>query len=73
VQDPATGQTVLTVSGLVLGTQAAGECLIDAECLQSAERSSTGDWAHRNLQIVVSAAVIGEDSGAPSVVALHVW
>jgi len=73
VQDPATGNSVLTVSGLALGTRAAGECLIDAECLQSAERSSTGDWEHRKLQIVVSAAVIGEDSGAPSVVALHVW
>ena len=62
---PATGHSVLTVSGLIFGTRAAGECLIDAACLQSAERSSTGDWAHRNLQIVVSAAVMGEDSGAP--------
>jgi hypothetical protein len=73
VQDPATGHSVLTVSGLVLGTRAAGECLIDAECLESAERLGPGDWSTRNLQIVVSAAVIGEDAGAPRVVALHSW
>jgi hypothetical protein len=73
VQDPATGHSVLTVSGLVLGTRAAGECLIDSGCLESAERLGPGDWTKRNLQIVVSAAVIGEDSGAPQVVALHSW
>ena len=27
----------------------------------------------RNVQIVVGAAVIGEDSGAPRVLAAHVW
>jgi hypothetical protein len=72
VHDPATGNSVLTVAGLVLGTRAAGECLIDKECLETAERMGKGP-ADRNVQIVVSAAVIGEDSGAPQVVALHTW
>jgi hypothetical protein len=73
VQDPATGHWVLTVSGLVLGTRAAGECLIDAACLESAERLASVDWRRQNVQIVVSSAVIGEDSGAPRVVALYSW
>jgi len=73
VQDPATGHWVLTVSGLVLGTRAAGECLIDPACLETAERLAPADWSRQNLQIVVSSTVIGEDSGAPSVVALHSW
>lgn len=72
VEDPATGHSVLTVSGLVFGTRAAGECLIDAGCLGSAERLG-GNWDHPNIQIVVAAAVIGEDSGAPRVVAVHSW
>ena len=70
--DPATGQTVLTVSGLVLGTAAAGEWL-DAECLDSAERLAAGGPDKRNLQVVVSAPVIGLDTGAPRVVAAHAW
>ena len=71
--DPATGQTVLTVSGLVLGTAAAGECLLDADCLDSAERLAAGGPDKRNLQVVVSAPVIGLDTGAPRVVAAHAW
>lgn len=72
VQDPATGHSVLTVSGLVLGTKAAAECLVDVDCLDSVERLQT-NAEHRNVQIVVSAVVIGEDSGAPRVVAVHSW
>ena len=71
--DPATGQTVLTVSGLVLGTAAAGECLLDAGCLDSAERLAAGGPDKRNLQVVVSAPVIALDTGAPRVVAAHAW
>jgi len=72
VQDPATGHSVLTVAGLVLGTSAAAECLIDAACIRSAE-GLADDLAGKNVQIVVSAAVIGEDAGAPRVVATHSW
>jgi hypothetical protein len=72
VKDPSTGHSVLTVAGLVLGTSAAAECLIDADCIQSAERLG-GDLDRKNVQIVVSAAVIGEDAGAPQVVATHSW
>src|SRR6185436_14220723 len=68
VKDPATGHSVLTISGLVHGTRAAGECVVDAACLQAAERIGGGVLAQQNVQIVVDAAVMGEDSGAPRVI-----
>jgi len=73
VQDSATGHAVLTVSGLVHGTRAAGECIVDVACLQSAERLGSAPLDARNVQIVVVATVMGEDSGAPRVIAVHSW
>lgn len=73
VKDPATGHSVLTLSGLVHGTRAAGECVVDATCLQAAERIRGSDLGKQNVQIVVDAAVMGEDSGAPRVIAVHSW
>jgi hypothetical protein len=73
VKDAATGQLVLTLSGLVHGTRAAGECVVDATCLQAAERIGGGDRGKQNVQIVVEAAVMGEDSGAPRVIAVNSW
>jgi len=72
-QDPATGHTVLTLSGLVFGTASAAECLLDADCVTGAERlahssSDTGNW-----QVVVSAPVMGVDTGAPQVIAAYTW
>jgi hypothetical protein len=73
VQDAATGHSVLIVSGLVHGTRAAGECLVTRECLQSAERMGGTPLDAGNVQIVVMATVMGEDSGAPRVIAVHSW
>lgn len=73
VKDPATGHSVLTISGLLHGTRAAGECVVDAACLQAAERIGGSDLGQRNVQIVVDAAVMGEDSGAPRVITVHSW
>ena len=73
VKDAATGQSVLTLFGLVHGTRAAGECVVDAACLQAAERIGGSDLGKRNVQIVVDAAVMGEDSGAPRVIAVNSW
>jgi hypothetical protein len=73
VQDSATGHSVLIISGLVHGTRAAGECLVDVECLQSAERLGGAPLDARNVQIVIAATVMGEDSGAPRVIAVHSW
>jgi hypothetical protein len=73
VQDKVTGRALVAVSGLVLGTRAAAECLTEPACLDSARFPATTDWEHGNLQIVVAAAVIGENSGSPRVVLTHVW
>jgi hypothetical protein len=39
----------------------------------ASDQLRTGDWDHRNVQIVVATKVIGEDSGAPRVIAAHLW
>jgi hypothetical protein len=72
-QDPATGHTVLTVSGLVFGTASAAECLLDADCVTSAEHLAHSPSDTQNWQVVVSAPVIGLDTGAPRVVAAYTW
>ena len=72
-QDPATGHTVLTLSGLVFGTASAAECLLDDACVTSAERLAHSPSDTRNWQVVVSAPVIGVDTGAPQVIAAHTW
>jgi hypothetical protein len=73
VQDTSTGHMVVAVSGLVLGTRAAAECLTEPACLDAAQFPPAMDWQHANLQVVVAAAVVGENSGSPRVVRTHVW
>ena len=65
VFDPSTGHPIVMTSGLILGTRAAGECLIDVSCLDQARRLAPGDWRQRNVQVVVATKVIGEKPGAP--------
>jgi len=73
VHDKSTGRVVVAVSGLVLGTRAAAECLTEPTCLDAAQFPPTTDWEHGNLQIVVAAAVMGENSGSPRVALIHAW
>ena len=73
IKDPQTGHMVMIVSGLVLGTRGAAECLIDPQCLEAAERTTGADWDQKNVQMVISTTVVGEDSGAPQVLSTHVW
>lgn len=73
VMDPTTGHFMVTAAGLLWGTRAAGECLVDPGCMDAAARRAPGDWTHKNIQIVVSTEVIGENSGPPRVLAVHLW
>lgn len=73
VLDPTTGRFVVTAAGLLWGTRAAGECLTEPSCLAEAAKLAPGDWEHKNIQAVISAKVIGENSGPPHVLAAHVW
>jgi hypothetical protein len=73
MSDAETGHPVLMVSGLLFGTRAAADCLVDSGCMDEARRLAHGDLASRNLQIVVSTKVIDDGSGPPRIVAVHVW
>lgn len=74
VLDPTTGRIVITAAGIhQYGTQAAGECITKASCLEQAQKLAPGDWTKSNIQILVSTTVIGENPGEPRVLAAHIW
>jgi len=74
VFDPTTGHLLVTSAGLFqFGTEAAAQCLADQECLRQAEKLYTGDWAHKNVQIVIGTAIIGGNAGKPRVLSAYLW
>ena len=74
VFDPNTGRVVLTAAGILgYGTIAASQCLTDDSCLAKAESLGSGDWKHRNIQIVLGTKIIGDDPGEPQVLASYTW
>ena len=74
VSDPTTGHLLITSAGILqFGTQAAAQCLADQACLGQAEKLYPGDWKHKNIQIVIGTAVIGENAGQPRVLAAYLW
>jgi hypothetical protein len=74
VVDPTTGQLVVTAAGIMAyGTRAAGEFLTDAAYMEQAVKFAPGDWTHKNIQIVLSTKIVGENNGPPRVEAAYVW
>jgi hypothetical protein len=74
VVDPTTGQLVVTAAGIMAyGTRAAGEFLTDPAYMEQAVKLAPGDWDHKNIQIVVSTKIVGENNGPPKVEAAFVW
>lgn len=74
VFDSTTGRVLITAAGIFrFGTQAAGECLADPECIAQAAKLAPGDWSKGNVQIVIKTKVIGEDPGKPTVLAARIW
>jgi hypothetical protein len=74
VFDPTTGRVIFTAAGILgYGTVAASQCLTDASCLAQAEDLAPSDWKHKNIQIVLGTAIIGDDSGKPRVLASYTW
>jgi hypothetical protein len=72
--DPTTGRPLVTAAGILgYGTEAAAECLTDNTCLAQADEMAKSDWKHKNFQIVIGTAVIGEDPGKPRVLAAYAW
>jgi hypothetical protein len=74
VIDPTTGQLVVTAAGIMaFGTRAAGEFLTEAAYMEQAVKLAPGDWTHKNIQIVISTKIVGENNGPPRVEAAYVW
>jgi hypothetical protein len=74
VFDPTTGHLIVMSSGITgYATGPAAECLADAKCLGQAEKLSPGDWKHKNIQIIIGTAIVGDNAGQPSVVAAYLW
>jgi hypothetical protein len=72
--DSATGHPLITAAGiLAYGTEAASQCLADVDCLAQAESLGPADWKHKNIQIVLSTSIIGDDPGKPKVLAAYNW
>lgn len=72
--DPTTGHFAVLAAGLFpFGTRAAAEFLTDPARLAEAGKRSPDDWKSRNIQIVISTQVVGENSGQPRVVGVHLW
>lgn len=74
VFDATTGHLIVMSSGITgYATGPAAECLADSKCLGQAEKFSAGDWKHKNIQIIIQTAIVGDNAGQPSVVAAHLW
>ena len=74
VFDPTTGRVIFTAAGILgYGTVAASQCLTDATCLAQAQALGSGDWKHKNIQIVLGTSIIRDDPGKPKVLASYTW
>jgi hypothetical protein len=74
VLDPTTGRTVVSAAGIGLhGTAAAGEFLSDPAYMNVVAAQNSSDWRNKNVQIVISAKIIGETWGPPQVLAKYFW
>jgi hypothetical protein len=72
--DPSIGQTVMVVAGIgENGTVAAGEFATGPQYLEALAAKSPGDWASKNIEVVIATQVIEGRSGPPRVLAVHIW
>jgi len=72
--DPTTGELVVTAAGLTkYGTAAAGEFLSEPHYMQEVLRTAPKKWDTKNVQIVLSTALVSESSGPPRVIATYFW
>ena len=74
VQDPTTERMVVIAAGLTgYGTIAAGEFLSNPAYLESLSKTAAGNWAAKNMQIVIATKVINGNSGPPRIVDQYFW
>lgn len=74
IRHPATGRFVITAVGVDrCGSEAATELLTSPEYLSEALRNVPAGWERKNIQIVFSTPVVGDNAGPPKPLAVHVW
>jgi hypothetical protein len=72
--DPATETTVVAVVGATYyGTLVGGDFLTRPRYMEDAFRSAPRDWWRKNIQVVISASVVGGMPGPPRVRATRFW
>jgi hypothetical protein len=74
VHNSRTGKITVTVAGLRgPGTLAAGKFVSDPDYFREAAKKLPTDWRNRNMQLVLSAEVIGGNPGPPQMLSSIVW
>jgi hypothetical protein len=74
VLDPVTERMVVLAGGLTgYGTMAAGEFLSNPVYMDAIAQHAPANWAHKNVQILVSTKVINGKSGPPQALMAHFW
>jgi hypothetical protein len=72
--DQATGKIIVVAAGLHRhGTVAAGEFLTDPASLRELASMAPLGLDRQNVQVVLAAKVIGNNSGRPRILATHFW
>ncbi len=72
--DPSTGKIVVTAAGLAMfGTEAAGDFLTCEKCMTDFAAAAPPGWDHKNMEILISASVVGRVAGPPHVLATRFW
>lgn len=73
-RNPSTDSMVVLIAGLQrFGTDAASQFVTSREQLAALDRLIGSDWGNRNVEVVLRVDVVNGRSGAPSIVATHVW
>ena len=74
MKDSPTGGPAIFAGGFSnWGTEASAAFLTSPDRMQAALAQAPSDWPRRNVQIVLETTVLGAQSGAPRVLAVHVW
>jgi len=72
--DSTTGNWVLILAGLGRnGTEAAAQVATSPQYLEILRKQAGADFTNRNVEAVVKVSVIEGKTGAPTIVAAHVW
>ena len=74
VFDSKTGELLIAAAGITqYGTRAAGEFLTSPQFMDMLAASAPGDWAKKNLQVLLRTKIVDDTPGPPSIVTTYFW